>query len=433
MGDPAAPRGRFTNANKGFARGGIIYAAPALSTELTRGSPGGSVSGPMTDRRRVAHDRPALSSALRGDEAIAEGLRGALSRHGPVDRYTHSFHTYPAGMHADAARDLIALLSGESVFDPFCGGGTVLVEARAAGRVAYGSDVSPVAVRVAKSRCATPDEATLTAFRSRARKLTELARAASSTGAAPRDEIVRAVGTWFAPHVLRELEALRAGIADSDALIRGLLEAVFSSLIVKVSYRVSDTKASREKHDRPAGTTAVLFHKKSRELARQLVSLREAVPPQTPEAEIVLADAREVEPPQPVSLVLTSPPYPSTYDYLPMQHLRHVWLGERPKASLEIGARRLWRGGLRRAREIWRIDTDLWTRNVARSLAPGGHLVVVIGDGLLPAGVIDASQPTLDAATRAGLALVAGASVERPEHAGRTNRREHAFAFRKPS
>jgi hypothetical protein len=95
-------------------------------------------------------------------------LRLALSRGGPVERYTHPFHTYPAGMHADAARDLIALFPGDSVFDPFCGGGTVLVEARAAGRRTHGSDVSPVAVRVARARTATPDDAALTASLARA-------------------------------------------------------------------------------------------------------------------------------------------------------------------------------------------------------------------------------------------------------------------------
>ncbi len=384
----------------------------------------------MTARRRIAHDRPALSSALRGDATLAEGLAAALARGGAVPRYTHSFHTYPAGMHADAARELIALFPGDSVFDPFCGGGTVLVEARAAGRRAYGCDVSPVAVRVARARCATPDDALLTAFRSRARKLTVLARHASANGAPPRDEVLRVVERWYAPHVLRELEALSKGIAASDENVRGLLEAVFSSILVKVSYRESDTRAARAKHDRPAGTAAILFHKKTRELGRQLAELRDALPPGTPEPEIVLADAREARPTTEVALVLTSPPYPSTYDYLPMQHLRHVWLGERPDARLEIGPRRLWRGGARRAREIWRRDTDQWTANVADALAPGGYLVVVIGDGLLPSGVVDSSQPTLDAARRAGLELVAGASVERPEHAGRTNRREHAFAIR---
>src|SRR5512139_2523352 len=382
----------------------------------------------MARKQRLAHDRPALATTLFGDAALAGRLAAALAHAGPTARYTHGFHTWPAGMHPDAARDLVALLPGDSVFDPFCGGGTTLVEARAAGRRAYGADLSPIAVRVARARCATPDDAALTAFRSRARKLAELARAASGRGALPPADELRVLESWFAPHVLRELEALRAGIAATDdALVRELLLVVFSSIVVKVSWRASDTKAAREKHDRPAGTTAVLFHKKARELARQLVELRAAVPPGTPEARIARGDAREAQPPEPVALVLTSPPYPATYDYLPMQHLRHVWLGERPDATLEIGARRSWREGVRRARERWRRDTDEWTRNAARALAPGGHLIVVIGDGLLPSGVIDAAQPTQDAALRAGLRLLARASVERPEHAGRTNRREHAF------
>jgi len=387
----------------------------------------------MTRRQRRAHDRPALATTLFGDAALAERLAAALSHAGPTARWSHGFHTWPAGMHPDAARDLVALFPGDSVFDPFCGGGTTLVEARAAGRRAYGVDLSPIAVRVARARCATPDDATLTAFRSRARKLAELARAASARGPLPPPELLRALERWFAPHVLRELEALRAGIAASDEAVRELLLVVFSSIVVKVSWRASDTKAAREKHDRPAGTTAVLFHKKARELGRALAELRAAVPPGTPEVRVVLGDARETQPPEPVALVLTSPPYPATYDYLPMQHLRHVWLGERPDAAAEIGARRAWREGLRRARDRWRQDTDAWTRNAARALRPGGQLVIVIGDGLLPSGVVDAAQPTQDAALRAGLRLLARASVERPEHAGRTNRREHAFAFFRPA
>jgi hypothetical protein len=177
----------------------------------------------------------------------------------------------------------------------------------------------------------------------------------------------------------------------------------------------------------------VLFHKRARELARQLAELRAAVPGGTPDAKIRLGDARELELTAPVELVLTSPPYPSTYDYLPMQHLRHVWLGERPDAEREIGSRRLWRKGARDAREAWQIDTELWTAAAAGALAPGGHLVLVIGDGLVPSGAIDAARPSADAAVRAGLELLASASLERPDHGGRTHRREHVLAFRKRS
>jgi SAM-dependent methyltransferase len=384
---------------------------------------------PRPRTQRLAHDRPALATTLFGDATLAERLAAALAHAGQVERFTHAFHTYPAGMHPDAARDLVALFPGESVFDPFCGGGTTLVEARAAGRRAYGTDLAPIAVRVSRVRCATPDDAGLTAFRSRARKLAERARAAATRGPLPPAAELRVLESWFAPHVLRELEALRAGILDSDDALRDALFAVFSSIVVKVSWRASDTKAVREKHDRPAGTTSILFHKRARELARQQQELREALPANTPDALVSRLDARDAQPPEPVGLVLTSPPYPATYDYLPMQHLRHVWLSERPDASAEIGARRAWREGLRRARDRWRRDTDEWTKNAARALAPDGKLVIVIGDGLLPSGVVDAAQPTLDAARRAGLRLRARASVERPEHAGLTNRREHAFVF----
>jgi SAM-dependent methyltransferase len=317
------------------------------------------------------------------------------------------------------------------VLDPFCGGGTVLVEARVAGRRAYGCDVSPVAVRVARARCATPDDARLQALRSRARNLAARARAASTHGDLPESHILRAVESWYAEHVLRELECLRRGIAESDPGVRELLEAVFASILVKVSWRASDTKATREKHHRPPGTTAVLFHKRTRELARQMVELREAVPPGTPDAEIWLGDARELRVRDPVDLILTSPPYPSTYDYLPMQHLRHVWLGDRPDPAREIGPRRLFRKGAQAARDTWRRDTELWNECAARALASGGHLVLVVGDGWVPSGVVDAAEPSVSAAQRAGLELVAGASLERPDSGGRSRLREHVFAFRK--
>jgi SAM-dependent methyltransferase len=387
----------------------------------------------MPKTRRTARRAEFLASAARGDAELGRALRDALAQPSATERYTHLFHTYPAALHSDTARSLLALFPGASVLDPFCGGGTVLVEARAAGRRALGCDVSPVAVRVARARCATPDDAALTALRARARALAARARSAAARGPLPDEPVLHSVHTWYAEHALRELESLRRGIAESEPSLRGLLEAIFSSILVKVSWRASDTKAAREKHHRPAGTTAVLFHKRARELARQLAELRAAVPVGTPDAEIRLGDAREIELGAPVELVLTSPPYPSTYDYLPMQHLRHVWLGERPDTEREIGSRRLWRKGARAAHEAWQADTELWTAAAARALAPGGHLLLVIGDGLVPSGAVDAARPSAEAAGRAGLTLLASASLERPDHGGRTHRREHVLAFRKPA
>ena len=73
-----------------------------------------------------------------GDATLAKLLAEALVASGPVDRATHGFHTYPAGLHPDAAKLVIEACPG-AVHDPFCGGGTVLIEAVLAGRATSGT------------------------------------------------------------------------------------------------------------------------------------------------------------------------------------------------------------------------------------------------------------------------------------------------------
>lgn len=362
-----------------------------------------------------------------GDPELGALLASALGTTSEVDRATHGFHTYPAGLHPDAARLLVRGLGGTSLLDPFVGGGTTLIEGRMAGLRTYGCDVSPVALMVAKARTTTLSDELLTRFRSAGRAAAEVAR--TSREPVP-EEIRAAVEEWYAPHAAMELASLRASVDEADASVRHLLRVCLSSIVIKVSWRRSDTSGQRVKHKRPPGTTAVLFHKKVRELARRIVALREEVPEGTPPTQLKRHDARSITVPRPVDLVVTSPPYPSTYDYLALQHLRRIWLGL-PLGEGEIGARAQWRAGDRRARRQWRADTLAWTAQVAQALAPGGRLVVVIGDGITPSGTVDTSEPTETAGREAGLELVARASVERVDHARESTRWEHAFLFRK--
>lgn len=363
-----------------------------------------------------------------GDPELGGVLATSLTITEGEERVTHGFHTYPAGLHPDAARLLVRNIGGSSLLDPFCGGGTTLVEGRLAGMRTFGCDVSPVALIVSKARTTTTSDEGLTAFRSAARKATEVAR--QSNEPVP-DSIRGAIEEWYAPHAAIELASLRSSVEDADPAVQPLLRACLSSIVVKVSWRKSDTSGQRVKHRRPPGTVAVLFHKKARELARRIVALRAEVPEGTPRTRLKRSDAREVVLPEPVDLVVTSPPYPSTYDYLAMQHLRRIWLGI-PRVEGEIGSRAQWRDGERRARKQWRSDTEAWTIQAAGQMAPGGRMVVVIGDGVTPAGTVDTSEVTEHAGRAAGLALVARASVERVDHARESTRWEHAFLFEKP-
>ena len=66
--------------------------------------------------------------------------------------YTHGFHTYPAMFIPQLARRLILNCSqiGDTICDIFCGSGTALVESRLLGRNAYGIELNPLAVLIAK-------------------------------------------------------------------------------------------------------------------------------------------------------------------------------------------------------------------------------------------------------------------------------------------
>ena len=355
-----------------------------------------------------------------GDDKQAKMLEAAVAAAGSIDRATHGFHTYPAGMHPDTAAAIIEHCPG-SVHDPFCGGGTVLIEAMLAGRDCSGTDVSPIALLVAQARVAGPEWAS--PLRSASRKLAAAAQLRVDV------DVPEVCEAWYQPHVAQEIGRLRDGIEEYDEALQPILKTVLSSILIKASYRQSDTVNRRVTHHRPPGTTAILFHKKARELARKI-----ELNPAESLVQLAEADARAQIPPEGTGLVLTSPPYPGVYDYLPMQQLRLAWLGidalDGKKA--EIGSRRSFRSkGRGDALKTWRADTNDWIGACAEGLKSGGAMAIVVGDGLVGDKPVDTLSPTIEAMRDAGLTIRARASADRPDHARQTIRTEHIVLAQK--
>lgn len=72
-----------------------------------------------------------------------------------VREYTHGIHNYPAMMVCPISRNIIKLVKEihevDTVFDPFMGSGTVLVESMLAGvKNIYGNDINPLALYLSK-------------------------------------------------------------------------------------------------------------------------------------------------------------------------------------------------------------------------------------------------------------------------------------------
>jgi SAM-dependent methyltransferase len=369
-----------------------------------------------------------------GEPKALKVLSDALRCAGPVDRATHRFHSYPARLHPDAARRLLTIMQGDVVLDPFCGGGTVMVEGMLAKRTVFGNDLSPVAAEVAWARTRQWDAGQLDALLAAARAVSEEASSrCRRRRAAPIPARVLDLRAWYAPQMLGELGwllALSQEVTQPD--VRRMLRAVHSASVIKFSLRASDTSNQRVDVQRPPGSACRHFVAKTEELCEQLAAftvLTAAAPPPT----ITQGDVMKLTLPKPAHAILTSPPYPGTYDYVELQQLRLAWYGwseEKGKwAEAEIGSRRVFKQPPGEARAQWMAQTKGWMQLASQLLVPGGRLCVVIGDGLIRSKLIDTLQPSLVGAKAAGLRSIAHASAERVDFATGRTRCEHAILW----
>jgi hypothetical protein len=387
-----------------------------------------------------------------GDRADAERLAHALAVPPATEdedsarSHVHGFHTYPARMHPVTASRLVrAFTPGNGrVLDPFCGSGTVLVEALIAGRSAIGTDLNPLAVRLASCKTRVRSDAEL-------KRLLELAadcatqadgRRRAKSGASRR--FPRADVELFEPHVLLELDSLRVGIESlrGDSA-RADLELVLSAVLVKLSRKPGDTARRTTQRRTAGGFAARLFMDTTRELVERFQAFNRLLPKPPPTAIVLQDDATKLErlPPEPVSAIITSPPYAATYDYLSHHELRLRWLDldSAPLARGEIGSRAAYaKLKPKEARATWAKELERFFRAVARVLSSGAPLVVLMADSAVGDVALRADEIVAEAGRACGFTPAARASQPRPHFHGPTvkafrtrTRHEHALLLRK--
>jgi hypothetical protein len=410
--------------------------APAAAAHRTRERRALShVGGAVELEGGSDEERHALASAL-----AVEPDEAAISAH------VHGFHSYPARLHPETARRLIEELSrpGDRVLDPFCGSGTVLVEARLAGRAALGVDVNPLAVELSELKANGPGAPWTRRLVPVAKRVAEHADERRRARAGATRRYGETDVALFAPHVLLELDGLRDGIdrAENPDVARALL-LVLSAVLTKVSVRAGDTGRAEGPKRIPSGYTARFFVKKAEDLARRLDEAAELVPPRAPLAKVVHGDARDLRMvgDGKVDLVVSSPPYAGVYDYVVHHRDRLRWLGlpDDRFAEHEIGARRHARNvSFGHALARFRSELGAALGELGRTLSSRGAAVLVIADSVLAGRAVFAEELVGGLAASAGLELTASASQKRPHvHAptqrafAKRPRREHALLLRR--
>ncbi|NOU34488.1 MAG: hypothetical protein HOO96_41880 [Polyangiaceae bacterium] len=386
----------------------------------------------------VAPAEPGPTGEARASGATQEG-------EDPGRAHVHGFHSYPARMHPTTAARLVHAFSepGELVLDPFCGSGTVLVEAARLGRRAIGTDLNPLAVELSRLKVSTPDEAARKALLDAAEAVRAFAderrkaRAGATRRFRPEDV------ASFAPHVLLELDSVQAGIVQlAPEKLRTPLLLVLSAILTKVSERAADSARYTEKKRVAAGYPAKLFVKKAAELCARKAELAALVEPGTPTPRVYLDDATELRHGKraTVDLVVTSPPYAATYDYLEHHEDRLRWLGldARGFEKNELGSRRRYRDKtFAEAKASWTGELRAVFATLRRVMKPGADAAFLVADSAVGNDALWADELVPAAAEAEQFTLIAAASQDRPHFHAPTQgafrqapRREHALLFR---
>ena len=296
-------------------------------------------------------------------------------------RQSHSIHevSYRACFKAQLPEFFIERLTkpGDVVFDPFMGRGTTPVQAALMGRKAYGNDINPISILLARPRLNPVDQQLM---------CNVLEKIDLSVGRIEREDLL----AFYHPKTLKDLEALRLWIAErvpigTDKVDRvadwirmvainrlsGHSPGFFSGRTMPPNLAVS-VKAQEKLNEKlgeepPERDVKEVIRKKSKQLLRD-IETRDKV-----ESSLHTGPAWDVPgiKNSSVDLTVTSPPFLDIVQYAADNWLRCWFAGIDPD-SVAID--------MHRTEDAWTEMVHRVLAEQARILRSGGHVAFEVGE-----------------------------------------------------
>jgi len=252
---------------------------------------------------------------------------------------THGYHRYPAKFIPQLAARLIKELTipGDLVVDPFMGSGTTLVEAKILGRPSVGVDINPVAQLITQAKV-TPIAPDIldSHFSQLANEIWHIENAPLFTVKetavkyqAKTPEIDR-IAYWFRPEIKKKLSILFEKITNiKNDDVRTFFLCGFSHILKNCSiWLQKSNKPTRDfKKQIPDAYNTFLKHikkmiKKNTEywhILQKNYAINVSAQPLCADARAIPVDDGSA------SLVVTSPPYVTSYEYADLHQLSALW------------------------------------------------------------------------------------------------------------
>lgn len=268
------------------------------------------------------------------DDVAREGLPQLKENHfwstgGEPELKLHRIHAYPAKFPAFIPTKAMEFARGEGrnvqrIADIFCGCGTVAFEARRSDIDFWGCDINPVATLIARTKSATFDTARLAAYHSAIVRALRRASVKVEISKEARERL----DYWYSPEQFCKLAKLLNAINESvpaRSRYRAFFYCAFSNILKGTSrWLTKSIKPQVDPKKEPANPPAAF--------AKQFDMMKSAFEQlesrHSKSAEILTANFLKLEnAPIDIDLLITSPPYVTSYEYADLHQLSSLWLG----------------------------------------------------------------------------------------------------------
>ena len=251
--------------------------------------------------------------------------------------HVHGIHPYPARMIPQVAKRLILHYSkeGDTVLDPFCGSGTVLVEALLNGRNAIGVDINHLATLISRVKTTPINPEVLSDA------LNKIICKLKSGNITPKRLTPSSINKWFKPYVINDLSILKQAVDhviknEYSQSVYEFFEVALSMTVRKSSniafddnpYFIRTMTGEKLKKHRP--NVFLIFETICKDMIRRMGEFYKSYPSNV-HVKVITGDARKLPLNDcSVDAVITSPPYGEeshTMSYVRFSKLSLIWLG----------------------------------------------------------------------------------------------------------
>lgn len=321
----------------------------------------------------------------------------------------HRIHAYPAKFPAFITRKALQLAESKNlhvntVADIFCGCGTTAYEASRNGKNFWGCDINPVATLIAKVKSGTYKQEMLDKYFFEIINLFDTSTVEKEALA----DINERISYWFHDRQIEELSKLKSAIYKSipeKSKYRNFFLCTFSNILKPTSKWLQKSIKPTIDPNKKIINVRDAFHK-------QFASMKKAnidnSRPKGIKVEIKINNFMNNRPRKKADLLVTSPPYVTSYEYADLHQLSLLWLGftkdfrdfrsgsvgslyhnsdfDKNKSQLNktgnLNVSKLWKVDKRRARNAAKyfVDMQKVIQKSNQLLNTGGYALFIIGN-----------------------------------------------------